>query len=103
MKRRPDDFPIERKLGYDHAVEMAAIEKRLRAEGVTGVALHFEAVRRYEVAHRNDPTFKDRQKKWLATCAANTRPDLFRLALVEIRDGHNDPRGLARRVLEEAA
>lgn len=100
MLVRIDGVPIERKLGYAHAVEMAEIEDALRADGATGVELHFAAVRAYEVRHKNDASFKVRQKIWLATQVAATPDDLLRRALEEIRDGHNDPRALARLVLE---
>lgn len=88
-----------KKLGYYHMLEMREIENDLREQGVTGVALHFEAVRLYEIAHKNDLTYRERQTKWLATQIASTKNDLFRKALEEIRDGHNDPRALARLVL----
>jgi hypothetical protein len=95
-----DGVPIERKLGYDHAVEMAEIAGRYRRQGLDGVELHFASIRHYENRHRDDPTYKERQAKWLATQVAATPIDLLRVALEEIRDGHNDPRALAREVLE---
>ena len=100
MKRQ--DRPDHMKFGYDHMLEMRDIEAELRARGVTGVALHFQAVARYEEIHKNDPSYRERQTKWLATQVASTPDDLFRKALEEIRDGHNDPRALARSVLENA-
>lgn len=100
------DIPVHRKLGYDHMLEMRGIEAQLRADGVTGVALHFAAVAQYERAHQHDPNFRQRQAAakaigaaWVSTDAAPSRDDLMRLALEEIRDGHNDPRALAQAVL----
>lgn len=92
-------IPDHQKLGYDQMLEMREIEAGLQAKGITGVALHFETVRHYEERHKNDPTYRERQSKWLATQVAGTPDDLLRRALEEIRDGHNDPRGLARSVL----
>jgi len=85
---------LHRKFGYDHMLEMREIEERLRANGVTGVALHFAAVAQYEKAHADDPTYRQRQQT-----TVQSQPDLLRRALEEIRDGHNDPRALARQVL----
>lgn len=94
-------LPLHRKFGYEHMLEMQRIEAALRANGVTGIELHFAAVRTYEALHRGDPSYRERQKAWLATSTAETKPDLFRVALEEIRDGHNDPRALARQVLAQ--
>lgn len=80
-------------------IEMREIEDRLQAQGLEGVALHFAAIGAYETAHRNDPTYRQRQAKWLATQTANTHQDLLRVALEQIRDGHNNPRALAAAVL----
>lgn len=95
-----DDRPIHLKFGYDHMVEMASIRAELMAQGQQGMALHFNAIRAYEARHVGDPTYAEK-------CAARRRldmhnPDRFdplRVALELIRDGHNDPRGLARETL----
>jgi hypothetical protein len=92
------ELPLHQKFGYSHMIEMRAIEDRLRANGITGVALHFAAVAEYEAAHKNDPIYSERK-----IAAKPEQNNLFRLALEEIRDGHNDPRTLARTVLETAA
>lgn len=101
-------IPDCRKLGYAHMIEMRAIETALRTDGVSGVELYFAAVRTYESLHKNDPSYLERQKaarirgeRWvLGTEAIPTKVDLLRRALEDIRDGHNDPRGLALAVLE---
>ena len=93
------NLPIHRKLGYNHMLEMREIETALKTQGISGVELHFAAVRYYEAKHKNDPSFKERQKVWLSTQSAPSRNDLLKIALEEIRDGHNDPRALAEKVL----
>ncbi len=95
-------IPLHRKLGYDHMLEMREIEARIRsrADGTTGIALHFEAIRHYEIAHKDDPSFRQRQKNQEVK-HVYTNEHWLRLALEEIRDGHNDPRALARAVLEK--
>lgn len=99
---RPDHM----KLGYDHMVEMHGIEDALRADGVTGVQLHFAAIRTYEALHKNDPSYRERQdaargERWVGSASILSPADLMWKALEEIRDGHNDPRALARAVLEK--
>lgn len=98
----PGEPPIHRKFGWEHAQEMREIEAQLRAEGVTDYAtLHFAAVDRYVDRHKNDPTFRQRQETVSAGRPVKpTDLERFRLALEAIRDGHNDPRSLARDVLE---
>lgn len=98
MNRRQYDRPDHLKFGYDHMVEMAQIRAELAAQGVTGTKLHFAAISQYEKRHTNDPTYAER-------CAVrrNAGPIPVAGSLVEalrlIRDGHNDPRALAREVL----
>lgn len=99
-KRPGDDVPIQRKLGYDQMVEMADIRAQLMAQGVTGTTLHFEAVATYEARHRGDPSFHERQAAWLAKQKGRPESDdPLIVAMRLIRDGHNDPRGLAREIL----
>ena len=106
MKKKTYDLlPDHKKFGYDYMIEMHEIEEQLLAEGVQpGVGLHFKAITRYQENHKNDPSFAERcvemDKRW----RANAKPsqfDIFKIALEEIRDGHNDPRSLAREVLGE--
>jgi len=105
-----DDVDIKLKFGYSHHVEMQEIKAKLRAEGETDQAMiHFKAVAEYERRHKNDPTFGQKQaaarargEKWVSSLQSD-QPSLLdhlRAALEAIRDGHNDPRELARTVLE---
>ncbi len=103
------DRPVHLKFGYDQMIEMRQLEDALRAQGLTGVALHFGVVRRYEEAHKNDLSFRERQRiarengeSWAG--GGRTLPsdnDILHAALVAIRDGHNDPRQLAAEVLKK--
>lgn len=105
-----DDVDIKQKFGYSHHVEMEEIRAKLRAEGETDQAMiHFKAVAEYERRHKNDPTFAQKQaaarargEKWVPPLQSDQPSllDQFRAALEAIRDGHNDPRELARTVLE---
>lgn len=95
----PDTLPAHRKFGYSHMMEMREIESELLASGLRGADLYFASVGRYEERHKDDPTYRERHHKWLATSATPDPPDLIRQALEQIRDGHNDPRALAREVL----
>jgi hypothetical protein len=99
-------MPLHRKLGYDHMMEMRAIERELRLDGLDGTDLYFEAIRLYAKRHENDPSYRQRQEaarsrgeKWVGSASLPHADDLLRKALEEIRDGHNDPRTLAREVL----
>jgi hypothetical protein len=94
------NVPAHLKFGYAHMVEMREIEDALRTSGLHGTELHFACVRQYEVRHKDDPTYRQRQQAWLATNSVQSFRDLLRQALEEIRDGHNDPRALARQVLD---
>ena len=102
-KRPGDDLPLHRKLGYQHMLEMAEIRAKLSAEGHTGPKLHFMAVQAMELRHANEPTFAERSAAWLAKqrAAPSTQDNVSAAleALRLIRDGHNDPRVLAREVL----
>lgn len=93
------DTPAHLKFGYAHMIEMREIEATLRAGGLAGADLYFASIREYQKRHANDPTFRERQQAWLATSSTPAPPDLLRQALEQIRDGHNDPRSLAREVL----
>lgn len=93
------DLPDHRKFGYAHMVEMCEIEATHRAKGLGGAELYFASVREYEQRHRSDPSYRDRVQKWLATSSTPAPDNLLRQALEQIRDGHNDPRSLARDVL----
>lgn len=101
--------PIHLKFGYPHMIEMREIETELRAKGLTGTALHFAVIAESEVRHKDDLPYRERQRlarergeTWAGgghTLSSDT--DLLRAALEEIRDGHNDPRALAAKVLEK--
>lgn len=93
------DTPTHLKFGYQHMLEMGRIDAEMRNKGLVGAELHFACVKQYEVNHKDDPSYRQRQKKWLATASAPAPTDLLRQALEQIRDGHNDPRALARKVL----
>lgn len=99
-----DDIAIHRKFGFDQAIEMEEIIEGLRKEGMTGVSLHFSAVRTYEERHKNDPSYSERQKtmKCFVPVTEDSVDKATALieALVKIRDGYNDPRKLCRDVLE---
>lgn len=105
-----NELPLHRKLGYDHMLEMREIESRLRKQGLFGVNLYFESVRAYDARHNADLTYRQRQdaakargEKWVSSNEVRLPDDLLRKALEEIRDGHNDPRTLARDVLAATA
>lgn len=93
------DCPVHRKFGYAHMREMREIEDGLRSSGIVGAELYFASVKQYETRHRNDPTYRERHQQWLATSATASPTDLLRQALEQIRDGHNDPRTVAREAL----
>lgn len=100
------DVATHLKFGYSHMMEMREIEATMRRRGLSGAALHFACVTQYEENHKNDPTFRQRQdaarargERWVSTPSVSSPADLLRQALEEIRDGHNDPRSLARQVL----
>jgi hypothetical protein len=103
-----DSIPFHRKFGYQQMLEMRQLEDALRSQGLSGIALHFAVVHQYEEAHKSDPSFRQRQEiarangeKWIAGGASlPSDVEILRAALEAIRDGHNDPRALAREVLE---
>jgi hypothetical protein len=98
--RPGDTMPIQHKLGYDQMQEMSEIRLALANQGVTGTILHFRAVSEYERRHCGEPSYRERQQAWLARQKPSAPVlDYLILALREIRDGHNDPRTLAREVL----
>jgi hypothetical protein len=97
-----EDIPLQRKLGYDYLVEMAKIRAELcnAKPDITGIELHFEAVRTYENRHVNDPSYRERQQRWLVQATTRIDPYYALLdALIQIADGHNDPGTLARETL----
>ncbi|RUW56835.1 hypothetical protein [Mesorhizobium sp. M8A.F.Ca.ET.021.01.1.1] len=97
-----DDIPVERKFGYAHTMERHLIEAELEAAGVPMPDRMFQASAIQMERHKNDPSFRERQEaaRALAPTAAPSLLDRYREALEAIRDGHNDPRDLARKVLE---
>lgn len=106
MIKGRSDIPIQHKFGYEHMVEMQQIEDEHRVAGLSGMELFFASIRTYEGRHKSDPTFKQKQQAarargedWIGTPSIPSTTDLLRQALEEIRDGHNDPRALARAVL----
>ncbi|RVC71319.1 hypothetical protein EN759_00450 [Mesorhizobium sp. M00.F.Ca.ET.038.03.1.1] len=98
MKPVTRDVPENRKFGYEHRLECDAIRARLIAEGMApgSIELHFAVVRAYEDAHKNDPTFRERQAAWREK---NTTELINLLSveeidyLVERLSGVNDPIG----------
>lgn len=56
------------KLGYERNQEIAAIRASILAGGFEGstMELHCEVERRYEEAHKNDPTYRERHDAWKA-------------------------------------
>lgn len=54
------------KFGYACAVEKSEIASALRADGWTGIALHFEIDRVYLERHKNRPSLRQRQDFWRA-------------------------------------
>lgn len=94
-----DGIPLERKLGYDHMIEMAEIRASLAGRGLSVAELHFAAVREYERRHAGGPTYRERQRAWLDSMPKGGIEDPLIAALRKIAGGHNDPRGLAREVL----
>lgn len=95
-----DDLSDHLKFGYAHMMEMREIERGLRAAGLGGTDLYFASIGEYEARHKNDPSYRETHQKWLATSSTPKPVDLIRQALEQIRDGHNDPRALAREVLD---
>lgn len=104
-----DDRPVRLKFGYDHMIETREIEAGLRMQGITGTALHFAVISEMEVRHKDDLPYRERQRlarlngeTWAGGGPAlPTDADILRAALEAIRDGHNDPSGLATDVLEK--
>ena len=94
------DIPTHLKFGYARMMEMREIESELYATGLRGAELYFASTAKYMERHKNDPTYRERAQKWLATSCTPEPVDLIRQALEQIRDGHNDPRALAREVLD---
>lgn len=62
-------------------------------EGLEGLELHFRAEALFQKALDQKPTYRERQRAWLARVAHSQDP--FREALEQIAAGHNDPRQLA--------
>lgn len=100
LNRDDQALPEHRRVGYEFNREMREIEERLIGAGMTGAELHFAKVSEYEKRHRNDPSFRERQAEWLKVVLTSAPADPFRRVLEQIRDGHNDPRALARMALE---
>ena len=105
MSRRvyPDTVPIERKFGYSHVMERAAIRAELVAAGEPDdMRLHFKVVSEQERRHKDDPTFAERCAAFRArqpkAREGFTREELDRIA--EHFAGANDP--VAISILEKA-
>ena len=77
----PAGLPDRLKFGYRHMIEMREIEGALRSRGLTGAALHFEAVCEHEARHKNDPSYREAHQKWLAGASSPRPVDPLRQAL----------------------
>lgn len=94
------DVPDNRKFGYEHRVECEAHRARLIAEGMSpgSIELHFAVVNAYEAAHKNDPTFRERQAAWREknpTQVINVLTVEEIDYIVERLAGANDPLGMS--------
>ena len=95
-------LPAHRKFGYQHAVEMREITEALQDSGLSDTEINFRAIEIYQERHKDDPTFRERQVKWLKRRPAPEPGPLSILmeAMKQIANGHNDPGRLARETLE---
>lgn len=86
---------LRHKFGYEAMVEKNTICDRLRAEGVTDhMELYFRTQREYEANHANDPTYRERNKAFLARADASesrTFTDEELAYMAEIFAGSNHP------------
>lgn len=104
------EFDNRKPFGSAHMVEMREIEASLADRGLSPMELHFEAIQLYELAHKDDLTYRQksiRRRKALAEFAAANPAPRSRLNAEEIAylidrlSGVNDPIGAsAREVLE---
>ena len=78
-------------------------EAQAAAEGLAGLDLFFRGQQLFQERLEKRPTYRERQAAWKSKQMARVRPvDPLRAALEAIRDGHNDPRALAKEVLSTA-
>jgi len=96
---------LKRKFGYDHMVEMRAIEAQL--SHLPEIERYFAAIKEYQRRHANDPTYRERieaararGEKWVSPAKTTTsRPSPPSLTadeigyLLERLVGVNDPLG----------
>lgn len=104
---REDEKHLRRKLGYWRMVEDRMVRDQLAAEGVTPDQWGFwsEISRRMVENHKDDASFKvPGYITQQISCGQDEQiahaKDACVEALRQIRDGHNDPRLLAREALE---
>jgi glycine/D-amino acid oxidase-like deaminating enzyme len=111
---RPEDKHLRRRFGYWQMVEERMVRAQLEEEGVApdSPCFFMSVAKRIEENHKDDP------KPWKLAGPADGRWGAVRQqaaferdaaverakdeaikALIEIRDGHNDPRALAAQVL----
>lgn len=101
MTKRKDHIPFHQKLGYSKIVEMEQIHEDMRNQGLDPNTPkgYFEAERRYREAHKNDLSYRERQKIWLKTQRISNKPPISRLTpeeidyLMEKLEGVNHPTG----------
>lgn len=94
------DLPDHLRFGYEHRKECEEHRARLIAEGMEpgSIELHFAVVAAYDDAHKNDPTFRERQAAWREK---NTTQLINVLTVEEIEylverlSGANDPIGIS--------
>lgn len=76
-------------------------EARAASEGLAGLELFFRAQQLFQDRLAARPSYRERQADWRERQKqAGKSCDPLRRALEAIRDGHNDPRGLARETME---
>ncbi|UVK46778.1 hypothetical protein BPNPMPFG_002486 [Mesorhizobium sp. AR07] len=94
------DIPDHLKFGYEHRKECDEHRARLIAEGMEpgSVELYFAVLAAYVEAHKNDPTFRERQATW----REKNPTQLINVLTVEEIDylverlaGANDPLGIS--------
>ncbi|MGX7874419.1 hypothetical protein ACVDG5_018155 [Mesorhizobium sp. ORM6] len=94
------DIPDHLRFGYEHRVECDAHRERLIAEGMKpgSIELFFAVSAAYVEAHKNDPSFRERQAAWReknTTQLVNVLTVEEIDYLVERLHGANDPIGIS--------
>lgn len=76
-------------------------EAQAASEGLAGIELFFRGQALFSESLSRFPSYKERNTAWKSKQVSVASKDPVREALEQIRDGHNDARGLAAKVLSE--